>query len=121
MLDLGYAPLRYYWLIEYADGRAIAQFDPETGEENLWKSVPKDDMIKASLAEFSTELSEKIIDGCGVHTIPSMMPYIYSIDLEPGDNLILFRRNYVSYSGTGVENRKTVFVLGKNDNVEYAL
>ena len=121
MKDIGYAPLRYYWIIEYANGDAVAQFDPETGQENLWKNIEKDDMVKASLAEFSTELSDKIIDGCGVHTVPSMMSDVFSIDLEPGDDLILLRRNYVSYSGAGVQNRRTEFILGKNDNVVYTL
>lgn len=121
MQDIGYAPLRYYWIIEYENGDAVAQFDPETGQENLWNAIPKDDMIKASLTEFSAELSKKVIDGCGVHTNPSVMPDVFSIDLEQGDNLMLLRRNYVSYSGAGLQNRRTDFLLGKNDNVVYKL
>jgi hypothetical protein len=121
MDDIGYAPLRYYWIIECANGDAVAQFDPETGKENLWKDVPKDEMVKASLAEFSTEMSDKIIDGCGVHTIPSVMPDIFSMDLEMDDSLVLFRRNYISYSGAGFKSRRTEYILGKNDDIVYKL
>lgn len=121
MDDIGYAPLRYYWLIECENGDAVAQFDPESGQENLWGNVPKEGMVKVSLAEFSPELSETIIDGCGVHTVSSPFPDIFSIDLKPGDTLILLRRNYVSYSSAGLQNRRTAFILGKNGVIIYAL
>jgi len=28
-----YRPLRFFWIVEFSDGTALAQFDPETGEE----------------------------------------------------------------------------------------
>jgi len=28
-----YRPLRFFWIVEFSDGTALAQFDPESGEE----------------------------------------------------------------------------------------
>lgn len=110
---LPYHPLVFFWIAEYEDGKALPQFDPETGEENKFTLTDKGKLKKFGWHPFTPELSHKIIERSGLITIPTNNPH-YVISLEKGDKLIAKRENIIKFRmKSGVINRETIYVLGK--------
>ena len=113
MADLGYRPLVYFWVAEYTDGTGLAQFDPETGKENLFKNVDLKRLKRFGWYPFSEELARKVFEAEGLIVVPSSLkPYV--VDLDDGDRLVVKRENVLRYfvDSGGVANREIVYVLG---------
>ena len=113
MVDLGYRPLVYFWVAEYTDGTGLAQFDPETGKENLFKHVDLKRVKRFGWYPFSEELTRKVFEAEGLIVVPSnLKPYV--ISLNDGDRLVVKRENVLRYfvDSGGVANREIVYVLG---------
>lgn len=101
--------LKYFWIAFYDDGTALAQFDPETGDENLWRDVQQGKLLRVAWAEFSKEMRRKV----GVLAISKLHPKMYSIELEEkGDKILICRRNHISVGGD--EECRIEYILGLN-------
>lgn len=101
--------LRYFWIAEYKDGTALPQFDPETGEENLFKDINQIKTIRFGWYPFSEELSKKVKSSLYNPFLPK---YILNININ--DKLIAKRRNYIERIGT-IEKRRTEYLLGNQN------
>ena len=110
---LPYHPLVFFWIAEYEDGKALPQFDPETGEENKFALTDKGKLKKFGWHPFTPELAEKIYKRSGLIVIPTNNPS-YVINLKKGDKLIAKRENIIKFDlKDGAISRRTVYVLGK--------
>lgn len=101
------SPLQYYWVVWYENGNGIAQFDPDTGMENLWKDVRQDEVIRVAWVQFSKKLSRKI----KISTKSARNPKIYSTEYNKHDKIFICRRNHINIS-KGIHEIE--YVLGKN-------
>ena len=110
---MNYNPLRFMWCVTFDDGLCTPQFDPDTGEEFLWKDIDIDRISKISWVTISPELSQKILRSEGLITHPSILPEIYTVRYEDGDIPLVYRRNFIDYSSSGILGRRTIYVLGK--------
>ncbi len=102
-------PLVYFWIVEFGDKVAIAQFDPKTGNENSFgeQVIPRASKIKtAGWYPFSQSLMDKV--GFPVIVLP--VP-IHRVDIPPGRELVIFRRNRIHY-GVGSARGKSEYFLG---------
>jgi len=118
---LNYRPPVFFWIAEYEDGKAIAQFDPDTGEENRFIFVEQDKLVRFGWYPFTAELSHKIFGRSGLITIPTDNPS-YVIDLEHGDQLIATRENRIKFHMKGGEqSRETVYILGRAGGKVYRI
>ncbi|HEY4674475.1 MAG TPA: hypothetical protein VIH48_00300 [Candidatus Bathyarchaeia archaeon] len=110
---LPYRPLVFFWIAEYEDGKAVAQFDPDTGEEKTFALVQEDRLIAFGWYPFKPELSGRITKKSGLVTIATNNPS-YRVKLEKGDKLIAKRENVVRLNIKGeVVSRETAYILGK--------
>ena len=126
---LSYRPLTYFWIAEFADGTAIAQFDPETGKENKadpdWlpsaKGQPKiaknpayreKQLVKIGWYPFNRNFAAKVLVGTGKLPIPTNNSS-HTINVKKGDRVLLKRENTIKFNLSGHETqRKTVYVVG---------
>lgn len=104
--------LKYFWIAEYNDKTALPQFDPETGNENLFKDIDQSKLIRFGLYPFSKELSRKV--PCSVS---DLLPK-FVINLSSEDKLVYLRRNYIEKIGSK-ENRFIKYLLGTQSYVLY--
>jgi len=102
-------PLVYFWIVEFADSVAIAQFDPDTGNENSFgeQVISRAHKIEAAgWYPFSQSLMDKISFPTIVLPIP-----IHRVEIPLGQQLVIFRRNRIHY-GPGVAKGKSEYFLG---------
>lgn len=52
--------LYLFWIAEYQDGTALPQFDPDTGEENLFSEVDQSRLVRFGWYSFPPELAKKV-------------------------------------------------------------
>lgn len=109
--------LVYHWIAIYDDDQALPQFDPETGVENRFAEVDQARLKSFGWYPFTHQLAEKVnqqfqIHNTALHAEPRALPY-YSVDLEPGQKLITYRRGHLSYVGR--PEHKYVYLLGHGD------
>jgi hypothetical protein len=110
---LPYRPLVFFWIAECADGKALAQFDPCTGEENRFAMVQEDRLIAFGWYPFTPELSDRVGKRTGLVTIPTNNP-LHRLRLGKGDRLIAKRENIVRLNMKGEDvSRETFYILGK--------
>lgn len=112
-MSLGYRPIVYMWIAQYNDGQALPQFNPETGEENLFKEVDHSRLVKFGFYPFSEKMAKLIYGFNGLVVIPSFNPS-YEIDVGKGQELFARRRNMIKIQ-TG--ERWIVYHLGVDGNV----
>jgi len=106
-------PLVFFWVVEYENGKALPQFDPENGFENRWANVDLKRVRRVGWYPFNFDLASKIKQATGQRVIPSDNP-AYTISLKKGDKLILCRRNIIKFDlKDGIKREKTIYVLGK--------
>ena len=110
---LGYRPPVYFWIAEYSGGSALPQFDPDTGEENLFRDVDRLKLKRFGWYPFTPELAKKIYEAEGILVIPtSNRPYV--IEIQNGQKLVAHRTCSIKMhmrSG-GIERGETIYVLG---------
>lgn len=111
-------PLKYFWIASYTNGTSISQFDPDNGEERQWKEVDKSRVCRVTWAEFSRKLSKKV----KLDTISVMRPKMRHVDFDPNDEILICRRNHISFSANiKIKGHKIEYLIGKpksgNDNI----
>jgi len=112
-MSFGYRPLVFFWIAEYENGKALPQFDPETGEENRFIDVDLKHVKRFGWYPFTPKLAVKIEKATGLTVIPSNNP-IYTVTLKNGEQLIAKRHNVIKFNMKGgILSRKTFYVLGK--------
>ena len=52
--------LHLFWIAEYEDGQALPQFDPDTGEEHLFKDVDHSKLKRFGWYAFPRKLANKV-------------------------------------------------------------
>lgn len=116
---MDYNPLRFMWIAEFDNGDCISQFNPDTGKETSWKNINIKRIIKLSWVTISSELSEKILLTEGIFTNPSIIPEKYTIEYKNGEKPLIYRRNYIEFSNSVIVDRRTKYILGKNEEIIY--
>lgn len=101
------AQLRFFWIAEYNNGECLPQFDFITGEENLFKEVDQDKLIRFSWYPFTFDLSQKVPD-----SIVNPLFGKFTLQVRPDDKLFARRRNYLQQ---GTDIRFTQYLLGNQD------
>ena len=87
-------PLVYFWVAEFNDGKALAQFDPESGIENRFNMVDQKRLKRFGWHPFSARYSN-VIYNTPAHnvTVPSLNQ---SYTVEPnGHKLVAYRENII--------------------------
>ena len=106
-------PLKYFWVVEYSDGTALSQFDPDTGKEHQWKEVDESRVCKVAWAEFSRDLSEKI----EIETISTKRPKMHHVDFDPDEKILVCRRNHMSISpNIATKEHRIEYLIGKGES-----
>ncbi len=82
-MALRYCPPVYMWIVTFNDGKALSQFDPETGKQNRFPFPDQSRITKFGWYPIMPHMVAKILEGEGVVTIPTEYP-IYEINIKPG-------------------------------------
>lgn len=116
---LGYRPLVYFWIAEYSDGSALSQFDPETGEENLFRDVDRLRLKRFGWYPFTPRLTKKIFEADGIIAAPTNNKP-YTVEIRKGQKLVAYRTCSIKLRtrSSGIERGETIYVLGiENEKV----
>ena len=113
-------PLSFFWVVEWVDGRAMMQFDPNTGKENRFSEVVKRNKLirRAAWMPFPPPLASKVEERV------LLLPVETLIGLEiPADGELLLRRRVYLPLGTGSSRRLPVaaHVVGYKRGLERVL
>lgn len=92
-LDKGYNPQVLFWIAEYKDGQALPQYNPDTGEECLFKSVDQNRLVTFGWYPFSPQMAI-VLQKKGIEVRPVRLPS-YVLRLSSDMRLIALRRQYV--------------------------
>jgi hypothetical protein len=119
--------LSLMWVVQFADGRAIPQYDPSTGKENLYSEVERYSraIVKAGWYPFTPKLA-RLLGALGEPV--RLLPWSCraEMDFKVGDEPILKRRRVTSVGvrrGTG-QGEGTFYILARrrgNDMLAYVL
>ena len=102
--------LHLFWIAEYQDGTALSQFDPDTGEEHLFKNVDQAKLKRFGWYAFPLELANKV--ACAAHN-PRLTSY--TVDIPPGVALVAHRTTTITFkpSTLSIEHHEAEeYVLG---------
>ena len=102
-------PLQYFWIIEYSDGTALPQFDPDTGIENKI-DFDRDDIVRISWNPVTYEMKiadDKIIRDVGLDTRRII------VDIEESETPIIYRENHLSFTGSMAGLQRVKYIIGK--------
>ena len=102
-------PLQYFWIIEYSDGTALPQFDPDTGIENKI-DLDRDDIVRISWNPVTYEMKiadDKIIRDVGLDTRRII------VDIEESETPIIYRENHLSFTGSMAGLQRVKYIIGK--------
>ena len=101
-------PISYFWIIEYSNGTALPQFDPETGKEN---KVNLENAVKISWNPITPQV--KIADEHIVKDYDLFGKRVV-VDIKEGEGPILYRENHRKFSPTLDDQTHIVkYVIGK--------
>lgn len=109
------------WIVEFADGRAIPQYDPKTGKENLYREVERYSraIVKAGWYPFTPRLA-RLLAAQGVQV--RILPWSARAEMvfEPGDVPFIRRRCVQRVgvrTGHGV-GQEVFYILGRRRGEE---
>lgn len=99
---MGSHPLKLFWIAFYdkpfgaPDAETFPQFDPETGQENLFRDLEPTRVRSIGWFPFSVEFAERVAKAPGSTTwpVPSFLPP-YVVHLQEGQRPIVLRRNFI--------------------------
>ena len=102
------------WLAQYDDNTALAQYDPDTGKENLFSLVDQTRLKELSWYPVTKEIVEKVADA-------AINPLLNPVTLIVPKNkkVRICRRNQLDYSlasGKTLEQRIDEYVIGLEDS-----
>jgi predicted RNA-binding Zn-ribbon protein involved in translation (DUF1610 family) len=80
--------LSFYWWRQYQDGRIEQEFDLDTGQIRPWGETPANPK-RVSWRPVTPDLAQKM-QAFGEFGLPTMAPPV-TIDLKPGEELIIFK------------------------------
>lgn len=105
--------LKYYWIVIYRDGEALSQFNPDTGEEYLWREVDQSRVCRVAWCEFSQDLAEKI----KIDVVSVKKPKMYHVDFSDNEKILICRRNHIFFSPNSESQRHEVeYLIGKGES-----
>ena len=102
--------LHMFWIAEYQDGQALPQFDPDTGEEHLFKEVDQARLKHFGWYAFPRNLANKVAYAAHNPCLTS-----YTVDIPPGGTLVAHRTTTIAFkpSTLSVEHHQAdEYVLG---------
>lgn len=85
--------LHMFWIAEYQDGQALPQFDPDTGEEHLFKEVDQSNLKRFGWYAFPRNLANKVAYAAHNPCLAS-----YTVDIPPGAALVAHRTTSITFS-----------------------
>lgn len=86
--DLWKVALSFFWWRQYQDGRIEQEFDPLTGQIQLWGETPTD-LKRAGWLPVTADLARKMA-AYGEFGTPTQAPSVL-IDIKPGEELEIFK------------------------------
>ncbi len=89
-MPAGHRPLVYFWIAEYKNGKALPQFDPQTGHENKFDLVDIPKLKSFGWYPFPPKFANKVWQSSKVVCVPSTLP-VYTLILHEGKKLIAYR------------------------------
>ena len=105
--------LKYFWIVTYVDGTAVSQFDPDTGKERQWKDVDESRICRVAWAEFFHDIAKKV----KLDVISVRNPKIRHVDFNPGEKILICRRNHISISpNMKGKDHKIEYLIGKGES-----
>lgn len=108
------APLAFMWIIEWWDGVAMMQFDPESGEEVQFAEVVKRNrpIRRAAWMPIPFDLGTKLRKrGMNVRCLP--VKALICAELPDNADLLIRKRHYLPLTLNGQQGqRRTVHVVG---------
>jgi len=108
--QLGYWPLKYFWIAWYNDGTALSQFDPESGEEIGFLEIDLPRVVKFGWYPITPKLA-RLVRKKGLLVVVDPWAKPLEVQLNSHRSLVAFRRNYLKY-GKGKIERWTEYWLG---------
>ena len=110
--------LHLFWVAEYQDGQALPQFDPDTGEEHLFKDVDHSRLKRFGWYAFPRSLANKVENAVVNPLLNSYtvdLPISQSPNLQSQPRLIAYRTTTITFqpSTLSVEHHEAdEYVLG---------
>lgn len=102
--------LHMFWIAEYQEGTALPQFDPDTGEEHLFKHVAHSKLKRFGWYPFPRSLASKVAYAAHNPHLAS-----YTVDIPPGGTLVAHRTTSITFqpSSLSVQHHEAdEYVLG---------
>lgn len=108
--------LSFFWIAYFNDSTAIAQFEPESGEEVLWSTVEplKHALTRVEWRPFTPKMKRLLAaNGQPVKILPQQSTM--SVELGPDCDVIIKRVRHVSmgFSKNGNSDHHVLYVLGR--------
>ena len=88
----GYCPPVLFWIAEYVDGSCLCQFDPDTGNEVLFKHVDQSRLRSFGWYPVTRKLAD-LVKTIQLRVNPLL--HIYRLDLSPGQHLIAHKQQKI--------------------------
>lgn len=83
--QIGYSPSVLFWIAEYTDGSVLCQFNPENGNETLFKQVDQTRLRSFGWYPVTRKLAD-LVKSSQLRVNPLL--HIYRIKIGPGQTLI---------------------------------
>ena len=131
--------ITHFWIVEYKDGTALPQFDPEDFHENeYWRALSeshdqwlagempkKKDIIAIGWYPINEDLAMGIMKECGIPCLP-VSDKSKRVIIEEDEEPYLMREVKYSYSGLGTQQTGPAkiahkYKIGKNVGTPYEI
>lgn len=101
--------LHMFWIAEYADGKALPQFDPDTGLEHKFSEVDQSKLVKFGWYNFTPSLVIKV-----PHAVANPLVSTCTVTIPEGHKLIAYRTNALKFNLSGeIKGHEAIaYVLG---------
>ena len=105
--------LHLFWIAEYQDGTALPQFDPDTGEEHLFKEIDHSKLKRFGWYSFPYDMVGKIPEA-----VFSLVLDRYTVEIPQGEKLTAYRTTTlkVTLDGQPKKHEANEYVLGLEDS-----
>ena len=87
-------PLVYFWIAELKDGKAVAQFDPQSGTENRFALIDFPKLARFGWYPFTPKFAKHLYSQKGLIVIPTANP-VYTVNLNKDVKLVASRENTI--------------------------
>jgi hypothetical protein len=110
--------LVYFWVAHYADGNCLPQFNPNTGEEQAFRDIEQNKLVRFGYYPFSEDFANFLKEKG--HDVESRSLPIVEVNIYPPRRLIAYRTRTLSMSlqGSGETKETIKYVIGYQETIE---